>query len=107
MKRKIISLILGVTMIGMVGCNKANHTPTRADRIVVAQSDNVVVVHLDDNNEELINLEVEFLNGEPLKVFVDNIMVDGKPIQIEDINIIKQNKVLLQIAPINGKNVEC
>lgn len=105
MKKRLISMFLGAMIVGMVvGCKADN--VKEVERIVVAESVDTTVVHLEDDNKEQMNFEVEFENGDPLKVFVDNVTVDGKTVEVESVDVIKDGKVEVQVSPIKGDIVE-
>ena len=105
MKKRLISLFLGAMVIGMVAGCKADNVK-EVERIVVAESIDTTVVHLEDDNKEEMNFEVDFVNSDPIKVFVDNVRVDGKPVEVESVDIIKDGKVEVQVSPIKGEVVE-
>ena len=123
MKKRLISMFLGAMVIGMVvGC-KADNVSKEVERIVVAENESrdTTVVHLEDNNNkkqmnfeiELIldavkpgNFETELENSDPIKVLADNVKIDGKPVEVESADVIKGDKVELQISPIKGDIVE-
>lgn len=105
MKKRLISLFLGAMLVGMVvGCKADN--VKEVERIVVAESVDTTVVHLEDDNKKQINLEVEFENSDPIKVFVDNVRVDGKTVEVESVDVIKDGKVEVEVSPIKGEVVE-
>lgn len=106
MKKRLISMFLGAMVIGMVvGC-RANNVSKEVERIVVAESIDTTVVHLEDDNKEEMNFEVDFVSSDPIKVFVDNVTVDGKSVEVESVDVIKDGKVELQVSPIKGDIVE-
>ena len=107
MKKRLISMFLGAMVIGMVvGCKADN--VKEVERIVVAENESrdTTVVHLEDNNKKQMKFEVEFENSDPLKVFADNVKIDGKPVEVESVDVIKGDKVELQVSPIKGDIVE-
>lgn len=109
MKKRLISMFLGAMVIGMVvGC-KADNVSKEVERIVVAENESrdTTVVHLEDNNnKKQMNFEIELENSDPIKVFADNVKIDGKPVEVESADVIKGDKVELQISPIKGDIVE-
>ena len=60
----------------------------------------------EDNNKKQMKFEVEFENSDPLKVFADNVKIDGKLVEVESVDVIKGDKVELQVSPIKGDIVE-
>ena len=105
MKKRLISMFLGAMVIGMVvGC-RANNVK-EVERIVVAESVDTTVVHLEDGNKKQMNFEVEFVSSDPIKVFVDNVRVDGKTVEVESVDVIKDGKVEVEVSPIKGEVVE-
>ena len=105
MKKRLISMFLGAMLVGMVvGCKADN--VKEVERIVVAESIDTTVVHLEDDNKEEMNFEVEFVSSDPIKVFVDNVRVDGKPVEVESVDVIKDGKVEVEVSPIEGEVVE-
>ena len=109
MKKRLISMFLGAMVIGMVvGC-KADNVSKEVERIVVAENESrdTTVVHLEDNNnKKQMNFETELENSDPIKVLADNVKIDGKPVEVESADVIKGDKVELQISPIKGDIVE-
>lgn len=105
MKKRLISLFLGAMVIGMVAGCKADNVK-EVERIVVAESVDTTVVHLEDDNKKEMNFEVEFVSSDPIKVFVDNVKVDGKPVEVESADVIKDGKVEVEVSPIKGDIVE-
>ena len=98
MKKRLISMFLGAMVIGMVAGCKADNVK-EVERIVVAENESrdTTVVHLEDNNKKQMRFEVEF---------ADNVKIDGKPVEVESADVIKGDKVELQVSPIKGDIVE-